>query len=1697
METEEFANIDDLLGGDNDDEEDKHHVQEPDQFVTSEQEPDICDDEGFDDDGITESHEPTTETPADTPAPPSKDEAGHGVFSSNLLEDVLEKDSELVGSVPVPRSLAWRGFSETTSEVMEKISEQLERNEEGISAGLGQKKKTEQKMRMQGRMMGGGGSVAEDISSNRAKTLAEKRTKLREDILKYGVAAIEKLYPRQGGGSAVKRTGGTSSRKSSFSRNTTFKLKPAPHVTNSAEIDAWKILRPYSHDKYIKHPDHNPVVYIQRRHGLVPLSTLGRQSSGATLMPSASVHLLRRRNHNLGKPGHFVREGGRLVGVGGTRSKLDTAVKIHTLPSFERRRPVMTPFMVDHEFAKFAVSAVSSVSSVKVDIRQLKRNEAMAQVNMAKQIEEKPLLDKMLFKMKQNELSNDGLVSRDLFSSCMESYKNKRKKKETHRAIEDSNSVLDEFKSFNLGIKDKDYMNFEENDNRVDIVKEESIIQPKPKEEFKNEIKTEECNNLEIDNERNTIVESAVTRNTWNQTPKNVVPKELNLDECPPLCGYREGSIRNLVPKPVKVNFDGYTGYDVCDVEDCVICQESDAKLDDSRASAPTEHGTPGKSGSQTPSGSKHKPQRIAKDLQRVKRALKTLGVNIIEYDEDGDLGECLKDYCKLGCICDSLRTKQLPPSHCGKVDCMTACCCSKEALKYSSCGSRRVNISAAVGARIMEDTQRGMAAEERKFSNTVVVTADKDTVMLGGRGTRRERKIPQRYQNSNTLMLDVAGKEYVQKEESSESEDEEDVEDSLEDAYDKLRKLNDLQPCTVIVPLVNLPASTSIWCMYHAQYSCPCSKYKNPLDFAPDIETGDLSVCEVESDTSSPKKRKVSQDVIEAEAKKPKSRMVGPKSKVKKMVDDDEEPLLGVEDIDPDYQKPLPSSVRHPLSAPAAQRLKMTQSARTKPVTSKPSFKTKMIVKPVKKAPKNSKIPDLVKLVGDDEDEDNENNLEISHELNLDITNMSSLQYVRWDIIKSKFQSQDIDLYFWVRPGRGRNILFLTQFGEKPYVATAINLRNIQGSTQNLPSLVSDCVEAIRDRDKGRYCVLECNGTVWTIKRLMAIRGQKDLGFSVETNTATSKEVQSDKTKTAQKDSSIKISLDEQVQKLPVGQSLITVVEGPGQKAIMQVKLPPTLTSQYWSLISVGQGQASIQCPDSSLVLKCAILQQAANLSTATATTVRIPIPVSDQDPSFGVYAVPGLKSHVFVGPFTAPKTDIEDDDDIVCLEDEEVKVVEPNKEEADSQEEVEKQKEEKKEISMKRKLLGQIPLIVEKSEVDDDIDIEDVDPHNNSQAKILKKKSTKEAQGDTSDKFIELRPSEHGQIVHRITKRNLDSLTAADIQYKFVDEEKSFTGYLESSGKVILPHPKSDAHEVHCPDKESASKWLEEHFAAEIEEGEDEEVVFEDPEPLPSVPPKVKTPPPILKRLKTPLLSSGKSNKKIALFVQLKQQKDEAQLFYELGHTAFNKFFKKNVSRAQILKKAQEEIKSLQEEGREMENSKQSLLKRRTKLFELFTKSLNGLPVAKKKAAVIELKELLRKDKERKDAPPAVPASANPTSKVVAQPQKKASPPKAQSQAPGSTPYTDVTGINTKRSDGSVLRPMNAFMLWAKDRRSALLAQGYGISQVSQVRKNTIIRFLAFIFLIFFFIHRYFLKTGNQCQMKKGLSFTKKQNT
>jgi len=1644
--SEDFANIDDLLCGNDEDDEKKST--------------EICKveaegDDGFDNDcqehglSISVPHiRVKDEVDGSVSGGVGREKAG--VFASELLNHLLNGQTELVGAANIPANLAIEGITDLDNIDMEKISEQIEKREmlEGLRAGLGQKKKTE--VMMKSRM----GDFA--VSSAKAKTLAEKRNKLQEDILRFGVAAIEKLYPRQG-----RKT--VQSRRNSDTRSA-YRMKPAPHDLQFDEVAASKILKPFSHSKYIKQPEYSSVVYIHRKDGLVPLSTLCKESK--TIM-STNVNLLRGRNVRLGKPGHYVRHSGRLLAIGGTRSRHNMNIQIVKVPKFEKDKKKLPLFVVDDELAIFAATAVHNKPSGKVDIREIKRRKKIKRFEISEKIsQKKSFLEQMMFKLSYTA-DEETFDEENNFNSCMTSFKEFRErdqKVKSRKAVDViENDSEDVYKSFHIGQKDyldntsstlNDSKDFTEHEIELEDLKAEP-----EREEGICGYSVEDCPNKT----------ATTTANNWDSTPLTVVPKDLNIDECPPLRGYHEASIKSMVPLPLKLNFDGYTGHDFCDVSGC-FCKEGESVFGRSKQNSLTEFGTPltgFHSGSQTPSESKMRPQKIAKDLQRVKRALKTLGVKIIEFDEHDDCLDCLKEYCKFGCICDSLRTKKIPPSHCGKVECMFSCCCSKEALKYSSCGSRRVNISAAVGARIQEDSQRHMAVEERKFSNTVVVTASKDAVMLGGRGTRRERKIPQRYQNANTLLLDVTGKEYVEKEVSSESDMEYEEEKQV-DEFDRMRKAECLIPCTVILPMVTLPPTCSVWCMYHAQYSCPCYKYKNPLDFGPDVDTGARNMAKrtlgnnfITGVIRPGRKRRKIKEREKTEVVKKADNI---SNDSKDVMNDDDEPLLGIEDIDPDFctvspsSTTRPSSVQHPTTTPVSKYiLRKGQSARTRGFTIKGSSKIKLPYQPtVQEKNKESDIPDLVEIicVCDESPDKLTDKLEVADELNLETATKWSTQYVRWDLFKSQFQTGVLDLWFWVRPGRGKNMIFLTKKGEKPYIATAINLRNLQGSTENLPSLVAECIKQVQSRDMGRYTVLESNGTVWTIKSLLAIKGEKELDLSTESSATSDKKVARKTDVDKVKDGSIKISLSEQVQKLPVGQSLITVVEGPLSRAMMQVKLPPTLSTQYWSLISVGQGQSSIQCPDSTLVLKCAILQQAATLSTATSTTVRIPIPVGDQDPSFGVYAVPGLKSHVFVGPFAskvvATETLEDEDDEIVCLEDDgklckddDVKIIEPKNEKLEERESSVKQMQ-RRLLAHNTKMLGQVPIVIDNKVNEEDEDELDIVSEFISQTKSQAKDLQKQNLVLMSEKplpYYKLKPSQFGRIVMRQAKMNEDSGSFVEIKHEKNDLEEIFRAFIDKYGKVILTHPKYSDHDVICQSISSAKLWLDEYFYKSIEE----EVILEDKKYQATEPPRIKTPPPVLKRIKTPSLPSGKSTSNIALFLQTKQQKDEAELFYELGHTAFNNFFQRNVSRAQILVKAKEEIKTLEEEGKNLERDKQTLLKKRSKLFEDFTKTLNGLPVARKKAAVIELKELLKRDKEVVKA-----VKVEPVVKTLS--VDRGDQQSQLSMYPGQTPYTDITGIRTVRADGSILRPMNAFMLWAKERRAVMISQGLSVSQVSQ---------------------------------------------
>ena len=115
---------------------------------------------------------------------------------------------------------------------------------------------------------------------------------------------------------------------------------------------------------------------------------------------------------------------------------------------------------------------------------------------------------------------------------------------------------------------------------------------------------------------------------------------------------------------------------DICDVPECYYCkvqtggEESTMSLSRCQTPQLSESGsaTPSKESGTSESKGKTK---TAKNLKKVQRALKTLGVNFLHFDdqtaqndmnENGDKANsgnsCDKEYCRMGCICDSITGK-------------------------------------------------------------------------------------------------------------------------------------------------------------------------------------------------------------------------------------------------------------------------------------------------------------------------------------------------------------------------------------------------------------------------------------------------------------------------------------------------------------------------------------------------------------------------------------------------------------------------------------------------------------------------------------------------------------------------------------------------------------------------------------------------------------------------------------------------------------------------------------------------------------------------------------------------------------------------------------------------------------------------------------------------------------------------------
>nr|XP_034825433.1 uncharacterized protein LOC117983079 [Maniola hyperantus] len=125
---------------------------------------------------------------------------------------------------------------------------------------------------------------------------------------------------------------------------------------------------------------------------------------------------------------------------------------------------------------------------------------------------------------------------------------------------------------------------------------------------------------------------------------------------------------------------------------------------------------------------------------------LRRLDVTVITISEtsEPDKSACKKDYCTLGCICDSLKCSYNLKRHCGLMECMFNCKCDFSKYKYMN--SFDINeCSDIIPGLINLDKTLGqtLAREEHKFHQTVIVTDEKSILL---KSDKRNWKASKKY---------------------------------------------------------------------------------------------------------------------------------------------------------------------------------------------------------------------------------------------------------------------------------------------------------------------------------------------------------------------------------------------------------------------------------------------------------------------------------------------------------------------------------------------------------------------------------------------------------------------------------------------------------------------------------------------------------------------------------------------------------------------------------------------------------------------------------------------------------------------------------------------------------------------------------------------------------------------------------------
>ncbi|XP_068209564.1 uncharacterized protein [Palaemon carinicauda] len=239
-------------------------------------------------------------------------------------------------------------------------------------------------------------------------------------------------------------------------------------------------------------------------------------------------------------------------------------------------------------------------------------------------------------------------------------------------------------------------------------------------------------------------------------------------------------------------------------------------------------------------------------------REMKRLSMNFVKYV--GETREeqkepvkidpnvtCTNEFCKLGCLCETLQCTQRGPEHCGRIECMFECTCRDESWKHPVSESGRTMNAVSI-FNVDREQMEGLAVREKDFRRTVIQTGS-EVILVGAERRKRERRLPDRYKDSAML----SGNDYVPLD-TAESEDAPAIKEEypsifLHEASKYIKK------CSINIPWYDIKGM-SVWCMDHSCYDCKC--FTDPSYFAPSEETCLFSLDELSNGDIKPKVEQV-----------------------------------------------------------------------------------------------------------------------------------------------------------------------------------------------------------------------------------------------------------------------------------------------------------------------------------------------------------------------------------------------------------------------------------------------------------------------------------------------------------------------------------------------------------------------------------------------------------------------------------------------------------------------------------------------------------------------------------------------------------------------------------------------------------------------------------------------------------------------